>query len=77
MQRERDPLAVSRVIGDVLDTFTRSVPLRVVYNRREVTNGCEFKPSAVAEQPRVEVGGSDLRTIYTLVGSDTCKLLDR
>ncbi|KAJ8464493.1 hypothetical protein OPV22_027045 [Ensete ventricosum] len=70
MQRDRDSLAVSRVIGDVLDPFTRSVPLRVTYNSREVTNGCEFKPSAVAEQPRVEVGGSDFRSTYTLVMVD-------
>ncbi|CAL9767650.1 unnamed protein product [Musa acuminata subsp. burmannicoides] len=70
MQRDRDSLAVSRVIGDVLDPFTRSVHLRVIYSTREVTNGCEFKPSAVAEQPRVEVGGSDFRSNYTLVMVD-------
>ena len=64
---QRDSLTVGRVIGDVLDPFTRSVPLRVTYNSREVTNGCEFKPSAVVEQPRVEVGGTDLRIFYTLV----------
>ncbi|THU45626.1 hypothetical protein C4D60_Mb02t19960 [Musa balbisiana] len=58
------------VIGDVLDPFTRSVHLRVIYSTREVTNGCEFKPSAVAEQPRVEVGGSDFRSNYTLVMVD-------
>ncbi|URE45227.1 protein HEADING DATE [Musa troglodytarum] len=67
---QRDSLTVGRVIGDVLDPFTRSVPLRVTYNSREVTNGCEFKPSAVAEQPRVEVGGTDLRIFYTLIMVD-------
>lgn len=69
MQRVRDPLVVGRVVGDVLDPFTRSVPIRVVYSSREVNNGCELKPSAVVEQPRVEVGGSDMRTFYTLVRS--------
>nr|ARO70144.1 heading date 3a isoform X8 [Elaeis guineensis] len=68
MPRERDPLVVGRVIGDVLDPFIRSVPLRVIYNSREVANGCELKPSAVVNRPRVEVGGTDLRTFYTLVG---------
>ncbi|URE46621.1 protein HEADING DATE [Musa troglodytarum] len=67
---QRDSLTVGRVIGDVLDPFTRSVPLRVTYNSREVTNGCEFKPSAVVEQPRVEVGGTDLRIFYTLIMVD-------
>ncbi|KAB1203184.1 Protein HEADING DATE 3A [Morella rubra] len=70
MPRERDPLAVARVIGDVLDPFTRSIPLRVTYTSREVCNGCELKPSQVANQPRVDIGGGDLRTFYSLVMVD-------
>ncbi|CAI0448447.1 unnamed protein product [Linum tenue] len=67
MPRDRDPLVVGRVIGDVLDPFTRSIPLRVTYmNSRDVNNGCELKPSQVANQPRVDIGGEDLRTFYTL-----------
>lgn len=71
MPRERDPLTVGRVVGEVLDPFLRTIPLRVTYGNREgnreVTNGCEFKPSAVVNQPRVMIGGDDLRTFYTLV----------
>lgn len=67
MARERDPLIVGRVIGDVLDPFNRSIPLRVTFNNREVTNGCDLRHSHVANQPRVEIGGNDLRTFYTLV----------
>nr|BAK18560.1 flowering locus T-like protein [Eustoma grandiflorum]BAK18561.1 flowering locus T-like protein [Eustoma grandiflorum] len=71
MPRERqDPLAVGRVIGDVLDPFTRSVDFTVAYGQREVSNGCELRPSQVVNQPRVEVGGHDLRTFYTLVMVD-------
>ncbi|CAN1217631.1 Protein HEADING DATE 3A [Linum perenne] len=67
MPRDRDPLVVGRVIGDVLDPFTRSIPLRVIYfNNREINNGCELKPSQVVNQPRVDIGGDDLRTFYTL-----------
>ncbi|CAI0401388.1 unnamed protein product [Linum tenue] len=41
--------------------------LRVSYvNNREVYNGSELKPSQVANQPRVHIGGDDLRTFYTL-----------
>ena len=69
MRRESDPLVVGRVVGDVLDPFIRSVTLRVSFNSREVSNGCEFRPSAVVNQPRVGVGGNDLRTFYTLVSS--------
>ncbi|XP_077228106.1 protein VERNALIZATION 3-like [Tasmannia lanceolata] len=70
MPRERDSLIVGRVVGDVLEPFNRSIPLRVTYNNRDVTNGCEFRPSAVVNQPRVEIGGNDLRTFYTLVMVD-------
>ena len=67
MPRERDPLVVGRVVGDVLDPFLRSITLRVTYNNREVANGCEFRPSQLVSQPRVDIGGDDLRTFYTLV----------
>ncbi|KAJ8460161.1 hypothetical protein OPV22_033087 [Ensete ventricosum] len=65
-----DPLRVGRVVGDVLDPFTKSVAMAVRYNSRDVTNGREFKPSQVANQPNVEIGGHDLRTFYTLVMVD-------
>ena len=64
--RDTDPLVVGRVVGDVLDPFVRTTNLRVGYNARTVSNGCELKPSMVAHQPRVEVGGLDMRTFYTL-----------
>lgn len=67
MSRERDPLVVGRVIGDVIDPFVRTTTLGVSYGSRKVTNGREFKPSQVVNQPRVEVGGHDLRSLYTLV----------
>ncbi|KAK6144936.1 hypothetical protein DH2020_021756 [Rehmannia glutinosa] len=72
MARDRDPLVVGRVIGDVLDPFTRSIGLRVIYGNREVSNGCEFRPSQIVNQPRVEVGGDDLRTFYTLIDALLC-----
>ncbi|XP_070031614.1 protein FLOWERINGUS T 1-like [Nicotiana tomentosiformis] len=65
-----DPLIVGRVVGDVLDPFTRSVDLRVVYNNREVNNACGLKPSQIVTQPRVQIGGDDLRNFYTLVMVD-------
>lgn len=64
----RDPLLLGAVIGDVLDLFQASIPLTVSYNNKNITNGCEFKPSQVINQPRVIVGGDDdLRNFYTLV----------
>ncbi|KAK9673518.1 hypothetical protein RND81_12G172500 [Saponaria officinalis] len=69
-RQPREPLVVGRVIGDVLDPFTRSVTLRVHYNGREVYNGCDFRPSQVVTQPRVEIGGDDLRSFFTLVMVD-------
>nr|AEU08964.1 flowering locus T [Litchi chinensis] len=70
MPRDRDPLVVGRVIGDVLNPFTKSISLTVSYNNREINNGCELKPSQIANQPRVDIGGDDLRTFYTLVMVD-------
>ncbi|GKA58632.1 FT like protein [Tanacetum coccineum] len=70
MPRDRDPLVVGRVIGDVLDSFTKSINLSVSYNDREVSNGCERKPSQVVNQPRVDIGGDDLRAFHTLVMVD-------
>ncbi|GKA33589.1 FT like protein [Tanacetum coccineum] len=70
MPRDRDTLIVGRVIGDVLDSFTKSINLSVSYNGREVTNGCELKPSQVVNQPRVDIGGDDLRAFHTLVMVD-------
>lgn len=67
MPRDRDPLVVGRIIGDVLDPFVRTISLRVTYNNRDINNGCELKPSQVVNQPRIEIGGDDLRTFYTLV----------
>lgn len=61
------PLIVGRVIGDVLDSFSASMKMSVTYGNKQVYNGHEFYPSAVAAKPRVEIEGADMRTFYTLV----------
>ncbi|KAL8544660.1 hypothetical protein ACS0TY_005045 [Phlomoides rotata] len=66
----RDSLAIGGVIGDVLDPFTGSIDLRIFYNNRQVHNGCDLRPSHVINHPRVEIGGDDLRTFYTLAMVD-------
>ncbi|WVZ06137.1 hypothetical protein V8G54_019483, partial [Vigna mungo] len=61
-------LVIGRIIGEVLDPFTSSVSLRVVYkNQTEVINSCELKPSQIVNKPRVHIGGDDLRVFYTLI----------
>ncbi|ESW11121.1 hypothetical protein PHAVU_008G003700 [Phaseolus vulgaris] len=72
MPRSTNPLVIGGVIGDVLEPFTSSVSLRILYNNigSEVINCCELKPSQILNQPRVEIGGDDLRTLYTLVMVD-------
>jgi len=59
-----DPLGV---IGDVLNPFTNSVSLSALVNNRDISNGCLMKPSQLVNRPRVNVGGDDLRTFYTMV----------
>ncbi|MCE3216833.1 39S ribosomal protein L38, mitochondrial, partial [Datura stramonium] len=68
--RGRDTLELGGVISDVLDPFTRSISLSVVYNNREVINGTNLRPSQITNQPRVEIGGNDLSTFYTLIMVD-------
>ncbi|KAL2959662.1 hypothetical protein AAZX31_18G279700 [Glycine max] len=66
-----DPLVIGRVVGDVLEPFTSCVSLRILYDScSEVINCCELKPFQIINQPRVEVGGDDFRTFYTLVMVD-------
>lgn len=63
-----EPLAVGRVVGEVVDTFTPTVKMNVTYNsNKQVANGHELMPNAITAKPRVEVGGEDMRAAYTLV----------
>ncbi|XP_068316446.1 CEN-like protein 1 [Pyrus communis] len=71
MSRTMEPLTVGRVIGEVVDIFTPSVKLNVVYNpNKQVANGHELMPSVIAAKPRVDIGGDDMRTAYTLLMTD-------
>ncbi|KAF1862311.1 hypothetical protein Lal_00026837 [Lupinus albus] len=67
MAHDENPLVLGGIIGDVLYPFTSSVSLLVFINNREISNGCELRPSHLINRPRVSVGGEDLRTFYTLV----------
>ena len=68
MSRLIETLSVGRVVGEVVDIFTPSIRLNVIYNsNKQVANGHEFKPSVIISKPRVEIGGDDMRTAYTLV----------
>nr|WBQ20135.1 terminal flower 1 [Paeonia x lemoinei] len=70
MARIGEPLIVGRVIGDVIDSFTPTVNMSIIYNNKQVCNGLEFYPSAVNTKPRVEIHGGDMRTFFTLVMTD-------
>nr|AEO72027.1 TFL1-like protein [Fragaria vesca] len=70
MARMSEPLAVGRVIGDVLDSFTPTTKMIVSYNSKLVCNGHELFPSAVTAKPRVEIQGGDMRSFFTLVMTD-------
>nr|AMR34693.1 terminal flower 1 [Fragaria x ananassa]AMR34797.1 terminal flower 1 [Fragaria x ananassa] len=70
MARMSEPLAVGRVIGDVLDSFTPTTKMIVTYNTKLVCNGHELFPSAVTAKPKVEIQGGDMRSFFTLVMTD-------
>jgi hypothetical protein len=63
-----DPLVIGRVIGDIVESFSPTVKMTVTYNcNKQVYNGHELFPSAVAMKPKVEVHGGDMRSFFTLV----------
>ncbi|KAG9155719.1 hypothetical protein Leryth_003985 [Lithospermum erythrorhizon] len=66
-----DPLVVGSVVGDVVDYFTPSVKMSVIYDcNKHVYNGHELFPSMVASKPKVEVHGGDMRSFFTLIMTD-------
>ncbi|PPD82516.1 hypothetical protein GOBAR_DD20569 [Gossypium barbadense] len=68
MARSVEPLVVGRVIGDVLDMFTPASEFTVRYGTKQVTNGCDIKPSAAADKPHVQILGHPFSSnLYTLV----------
>nr|AQQ11797.1 flowering locus t-like protein [Phyllostachys edulis] len=70
MSQGRDPLALSQVIGDVLDPFVKSAAMRINYGDKEITNGTGLRSSAVLNAPQVEIEGRDRTKLYTLVMVD-------
>ncbi|KAB5532444.1 hypothetical protein DKX38_019114 [Salix brachista] len=71
MSRVMEPLAIVGVVGEVVDMFTPTVKMIVTYNSdKQVVNGYEFVPSVIASRPRVEIGGEDMRDVYTLIMTD-------
>ncbi|KAF5731141.1 CEN-like protein 1 [Tripterygium wilfordii] len=71
MSRMLEPLMVGRVIGEVVDIFTPNVIINVTYNsNKQVCNSHELMPSVITSKPRVEIGGNDMRTSYTLIMTD-------
>ncbi|WOL11521.1 protein TWIN SISTER of FT-like isoform X3 [Canna indica] len=66
----RDPLVLGQIIGDVLDPFTRSASMRIMFNNREISNGTRLRQSAVEDKPLVQIQGRDTRMLYTLVMVD-------
>jgi hypothetical protein len=69
MARSIEPLVVGRVVGDVIDMFVPSVDLAVQYTSRQVSNGCQMKPSATVQAPNIEVAdrNADNVNLFTLV----------
>ncbi|EPS68884.1 hypothetical protein M569_05884, partial [Genlisea aurea] len=67
---ERNPLVVSGVVGDVLDT-TCITSLRVSGSDGSLLfSGSTLRPSQLALRPKIDIGGDNFRTFYTLVMVD-------
>ncbi|XVE64189.1 hypothetical protein DITRI_Ditri07aG0081600 [Diplodiscus trichospermus] len=71
MSRVPEPLIIGRVVGEVVDNFFPSVKMTVTYNsNKQVSNGHELLPAIITARPRVEIGGEDMRSAYTLIMTD-------
>ncbi|KAI9120355.1 hypothetical protein K1719_007388 [Acacia pycnantha] len=72
MGRSIEPLAVEKVIGDVVDWFVSEAKLTVQFGSKQVSNGCEIKPSLAADRPLVRVlaPSNNATNLYTLVMVD-------
>ncbi|KAJ1434807.1 PEBP-like superfamily [Sesbania bispinosa] len=55
MGRSIGVLTVGKVIGDVIDPFAPAAEIIVLYGSKQVSNGCDIKPSLAAERPHVMV----------------------
>ncbi|KAG8075843.1 hypothetical protein GUJ93_ZPchr0006g45069 [Zizania palustris] len=64
-----DPLVVGRVVGDVVDLFVPTTAMSVRFGTRDLTNGCEIKPSVTAAAPAVQIAGR-ANALFTLVMTD-------
>ncbi|PON49335.1 Phosphatidylethanolamine-binding protein PEBP [Parasponia andersonii] len=71
MARSIEPLVVGKVVGDVVDMFSPAAEFTVHYGPKQVSNGCEIKPSAAIDKPKVQILGPRNQTnLYTLVMVD-------
>jgi len=64
-----DPLKKSGLIPDVVDDFTPSVDIEVVFPKGQAKAGEEFHPSDVAKEPKVRWAAEE-NALYTLINSD-------
>ncbi|XP_043703040.1 protein MOTHER of FT and TFL1-like [Telopea speciosissima] len=62
-------LVISRVIGDVIDMFSPSVSMSVKYGIKDVSNGCDIKPSMATNPPHIVISGHH-DDLFTLVMTD-------
>ncbi|XP_040998498.1 protein MOTHER of FT and TFL1 [Juglans microcarpa x Juglans regia] len=69
MSASVDPLVVGRVIGDVVDMFVPTANMSAYFGPKHVTNGCDVKPSAATNPPKMTLSGNS-DELYTLVMTD-------
>lgn len=61
-----DPIYVRQVIGDVVETISPCMDMKVYINGTQIVNGCTIKPSTATEAPQIRFEGQT-EHLYTLV----------
>ncbi|XP_074373978.1 protein MOTHER of FT and TFL1-like [Apium graveolens] len=69
MSANIDPIYVRQVIGDIVDTITPCINMKVYIDGRQIINGCTIKPSIAIVPPQIRFEGQAER-LYTLLLTD-------
>ncbi|KAG6382371.1 hypothetical protein SASPL_157963 [Salvia splendens] len=72
IKKRSDPLVIGKVVGEVVDSFSPTAKMSVIYNsKNHVYNGHHLLPSTLISKPKVLLhAAGDFSTFFTLIMTD-------
>lgn len=79
IKKRSDPLVIGKVIGEVVDSFSPTAKMSVIYNsKNHVYNGHHLLPSTLISKPKVLLhAAGDFTTFFTLVNISCLQLFQK